>query len=308
MKSLALLSNQLRLSYEVMGQPLVKSSGAAPISPLILIQGWACTKEDWDPLPSLLLPSGSHLKSFHSLLKYDHIGIGESSLPMANQKITMETLVKDLRELIGQVYGENRKCSLLGISLGGAVAQQYAISYPDQVTSLILGATTHGGNTAIPPPNPGVFKTFDAWKDKGEGGDPDHLRQIARNWLAINLPQSWIQQHPEEFAQRVEHFLMPTRRNEGIKAQLNAVGRINTASKLKQLFEKPQGSGGAFRIPTLILHGGEDQVLPVGNGKSLANLIPGAQFQLLKGAGHMFWVSHAAETAALIEQFLLRVQ
>jgi pimeloyl-ACP methyl ester carboxylesterase len=76
-----------------------------------------------------------------------------------------------------------------------------------------------------------------------------------------------------------------------ILLQLQAVGGHDTSARLPGL-----------RVPTLVLHGTRDPVLPAANGELIARLVPGARLELLDGAGHLFWHERPERTAELLRE------
>jgi pimeloyl-ACP methyl ester carboxylesterase len=74
-----------------------------------------------------------------------------------------------------------------------------------------------------------------------------------------------------------------------IQAQMQACVAHDTSRRLPEL-----------ELPTLVVHGTDDQMLPVENGQQIASLIPGARLELLNGVGHMFWVERPQRSAELV--------
>jgi pimeloyl-ACP methyl ester carboxylesterase len=80
-----------------------------------------------------------------------------------------------------------------------------------------------------------------------------------------------------------------------IMGQLQAIGGHDTASRLGQV-----------AAPTLVIHGTEDQMLPVSNGRTIAERIPGARLEIFEGVGHLFWVEEPDRTLALLREHAAR--
>ena len=257
--------------------------------PVILVHGWASTKEDWVQLPHQLLKATGR-----QIVTFDNPGIGESSLPLA--PISLASLGQDVLSLAAAL--NIPKFHLMGVSMGGMVAQQIALNDPAAaVASVILGCTTHGGATALPP-RMESFKTFDSWVDRcEEGGDTHeaeaHRKQIATKWLTENVSSEWLAGGADRLSLLRGEYLQGTRRSAGIKAQKGALARGN--------FSKVIGN---VKVPTLVLHGDQDTLMPVGNAELLAEKITGAKLRVLERAGHFFWISHVKETTEAVSSFL----
>jgi 3-oxoadipate enol-lactonase len=78
-----------------------------------------------------------------------------------------------------------------------------------------------------------------------------------------------------------------------IMLQVQAIGGHGTSARLADI-----------GVPTLVIHGDEDQMLPVANGRLIADRIPGARLEVLEGVGHMFWWEQPERSAALIADFV----
>jgi pimeloyl-ACP methyl ester carboxylesterase len=79
-----------------------------------------------------------------------------------------------------------------------------------------------------------------------------------------------------------------------IMLQMQAIGGRDTSARLPSL-----------ALPTLVIHGDEDQMLPVANGRLIASLVPDAQLEILGGVGHMFWWEQPARSAELVRAHAL---
>jgi pimeloyl-ACP methyl ester carboxylesterase len=245
--------------------------------PLLLIQGMSGSHLSWGD------PFLAELERDFALTAYDHRGIGRSSRMAA--PFSLVDLAEDAAGLLDAL--EIDRAHVLGISMGGMVAQELALRHPGRIDTLALGCTYCGGEQAALA-TPEILAMFrQAWGGagpaSGPGGAPSpppsgegllgtfaaHLSSgtLARMALAVPAPLAVI------------------------LLQLQAVGGHDTSARLPGL-----------AAPTLVLHGTRDPVLPAANGELIARLVPGARLELLEGAGHLFWLEQPVRTAALVRE------
>jgi pimeloyl-ACP methyl ester carboxylesterase len=155
---------------------------------------------------------------------------------------------------------------VFGVSMGGMIAQEFALTYPGRTISLILGCTTAGGPQSVPA-EPEVMAALGA---RGLMSPEEGIRAM--------LPYIYDESTPRE---RIEEDLEIRRRTfpkpEGYVAQFAGVMTFEAYSRLSQL-----------SAPTLVIHGENDRLVPCANGKLIADRIPGARFVPVKNASHIF--------------------
>ncbi len=171
-----------------------------------------------------------------------------------------------------------------GASMGGMVAQHLALLWPERVSRLVLACTSCGGPHAVPPSREAAAAV------QGRGArTPGEAYRLA---CTVLYATAWQAQHPDfienEVAERERHPV----RGGVFAAQQAAVRAHDTWESLPLI-----------TAPTLVLHGDEDAVVPVENGRILAERIPGAQLQVLPGRGHLFFHKSPAESAAEVLGF-----
>jgi pimeloyl-ACP methyl ester carboxylesterase len=158
---------------------------------------------------------------------------------------------------------------VVGLSFGGAVAQEIAIRHPERVRSLVLGATSGGGELYVPPEQPvrDFLRGLDELPaEEGLWGSIPYLyapRTRRRHALRIG----------EDVARRVTEPLDPA----DLRAQCTAARTHDAGARLDRI-----------TAPTLILHGEEDRMLPAENGRRLASAIAGAHLVTLPHGAHAF--------------------
>jgi pimeloyl-ACP methyl ester carboxylesterase len=179
---------------------------------------------------------------------------------------------------------------LLGVSFGGLLAQQLVHQAPQRVRRLVLAATAAGvpGLGGVP----GSPKAILALATPRRYRSPDYYRRVAGKLYGgqhRDDPDAALDGSDARFAQA------PT--VEGYAAPLYAVSFWTSLPWLWHI-----------RQPTLVLTGDDDPIVPVVNGRILANLNPNARLEIIRGGGHMFLLEQPARTAALTAAFLIGVE
>ncbi|MFL6090639.1 MAG: alpha/beta fold hydrolase [Aeromicrobium sp.] len=255
-----------RLAYERRG------SG----EPLLLIMGVAGHHGMWgEPFLEALA------KSF-DVVAFDHRGIGESA--RADREFTITELADDAAAVMGSVGWES--AHVMGISMGGTVAQELALRHPERVRRLVLGCTWPGTDGANPVWGASVGKLAEA----GMSGDAE---QSARLMFAANVSQTFAVEAGrfEEFASIAESVRVP---GPVVLMQMQAAAVFDSVDRLATL-----------GIPTLVIHGSADEVILPAAGERLAGLIPGSRFEEFDGVGHLFFWEQPDRSADLVTSHLL---
>ncbi len=244
-------------------------SGSGP--PLLMIMGMSGTALHWgEPFLELLRAS-------FEVIVYDHRGVGAST--RLEGPITIAQMTEDAVGLLSAL--ELDSAHVFGISMGGMIAQEMALSDPERIRTLTLGCTYCGGpGSALA--DPAALQGLTAAMMSG-----DRLRAIRAGW-EINVSPA-IAQDPDGYGR----FLAIAQRRAVavpvVMRQLQAIAAHDTSARL-----------GAISAPTLVVHGTADQLLPVQNGRLIASLIPGARLEILDGVGHLFFWERPERSAELI--------
>jgi pimeloyl-ACP methyl ester carboxylesterase len=244
-------------------------SGSGP--PLLMIMGRSGTYAHWGE------PLLEQLRRDFELILYDHRGVGAST--RLEGQLTIRQMAGDAAGLLAAL--ELDSAHVLGISMGGMIAQELALTAPERIRTLTLGCTYCGG--------PGSVHT------------PEHVLQSMGEALASGVPErmiraAWEANVSPAFAandEAWERFLeISVRRRVAlgvIVEQTRACIEHNTAARLHEI-----------ELPTQLIHGTVDQVLPVHNGRMIDELIPGAQLELLEDVGHLFFWERPERSAELL--------
>jgi 3-oxoadipate enol-lactonase len=212
---------------------------------------------------------------------FDNRGTGTSS--RAPGPYTLGLLARDAVAVIDQVAGG--RAHVLGISMGGMVAQHLALDHPRQVDKLVLVSTHCGGARALLPlPHviPSLFPT---------PGTPADV--IVRTRLAAIAAPGWAEKNPEVLEERLQSSLRSPTPVRTYRAQIDAIMRSDRYPRLDEI-----------DAPTLVVHGDADALVPYANGELLARRIPDAKLHTLRGVGHLPMWEAPDETARVIVDFL----
>ncbi|HWN73492.1 MAG TPA: alpha/beta hydrolase [Solirubrobacterales bacterium] len=244
--------------------------------PLLLIQGMSGTHVAWgEPFLTLLRES-------FDVVAFDNRGIGFSA-PI-DGPFTILEMAEDTAGLLDQL--ELESAHVVGISMGGMIAQELALAHAGRLRSLTLGCTYCGGPGSQLMPQENLEKLL-----AGLGsGDRD---KAIRAGYEVNLSPAF-RADENTYATFHEMATSVPAAKQTIELQAQAILGHNTSSRL-----------GEISTPTLIVHGTEDGVLPYPNGELIASLMSTARFETLAGVGHMFWWEQPERSAELIREHAL---
>ena len=216
------------------------------------------------------------------VIAFDNRGAGRSDKP--DEPYSIELLADDAAAVIEQLGA--LPAHVLGFSMGGYVALTLARRHPEAVASLVLVSTTCGGPGAEGVP----AATARAWRE-ASGLDPP---EFARRTMPLSFAPGWVDAHPAEF----EHALA---------ARLDHPTPAFAWRRQYDACEEFLAHGidvGAIAVPTLVLHGTADRVVPYANAALLLERIPGARHVALPGAGHLALLERPDEVNTAILDFL----
>jgi pimeloyl-ACP methyl ester carboxylesterase len=174
---------------------------------------------------------------------------------------------------------------VLGISMGGYVAQELAIRHPAMVRSLILGCTSCGGQRAVLM-SPARREKFTANK----GLSPE---EILRKDMDLYFSDEHIRNHPEKIEEFIRISLRYYQPPDAFFRQFSACLNHDTADRLQHV-----------SVPTLIVAGDDDPLVPSENSTILKALIPGSELVFFPNRRHCFFMEDAHRFNEMVIQFL----
>jgi 3-oxoadipate enol-lactonase len=244
-------------------------SGEGP--PLLLIMGMSGTALHWGE------PFLAELRRDFEVIAYDHRGVGASS--RLEGSLTIAQLARDAAGLLDALGIAS--AHVLGISMGGMVAQELVLARPDLVRTLTLGCTYCGGpGSSLTAPD-----VFQRLAEPMMAGDREG--SLRAGWEINVSPQ--MARDPEA---RERFMQIATARAVAvpvIMAQLQAIAGHDTSARL-----------GTVTTPTLVMHGTEDLLLAPENGRLIASLVPDARLEIFDGVGHLFFWEQPQRAAELL--------
>ena len=242
-------------------------------APLLLIHGLGYARWGWEPV----LPE---LAEQFDVILFDNRGIGESDAPPG--PYTVAEMAADAVQVLDEA-GVAR-AHVVGTSLGGMIAQELALAYPERVDRLVLACTTPGGQKAHPMPQVTVALMAEAATLEPAVA----LRRFVENALA----PATVAAHPELVEQIMAHRLATAQQPAAWAAQASAGATFDAYDRL-----------GGLAAPTLVQHGDEDVVVDPRNADLLVELLPDARLERVPG-GHLFFWEAPEQFVASVAAFL----
>jgi pimeloyl-ACP methyl ester carboxylesterase len=263
-------SGNVDVAYDVEGQ------GRQTV---LLVMGLGGRALDW----GVDFPAA--LAADYRVVRVDNRGVGAS--PRASGGYELGDLARDAMAVLDAVGAQ--KAHVVGISMGGMIAQLMALEHASRVDRLVLMSTNFGGPT-LEPPHPDAMALFDPTTFLERGKDPV---EMFRHTLSVISAPGFVDRDSRAVANLLENVRKQPTHPGAFMAQLQAVLMSDRSELVRQIRQR-----------TLVIHGDEDRLIPPSNGRALAERIPGARFALLEGCGHMPMWEKPRELAALVKDFL----
>jgi 3-oxoadipate enol-lactonase len=239
--------------------------------PLLLIMGLGYPSVAWYRTRPVLA------RKFRTIA-LDNRGVGQSDMPAGPYPIPL--MAADAAAVLDAAGVES--AHVFGISMGGMIAQEFALQYPQRVRSLILGCTASGGPNAVRA-EPEATQMLMA---RGKMTRREAALAALPFIYHPHTRQEWIN---EDLKVREPWFPHP----DAYTAQLQGILAWEAYSRLHQI-----------HAPTLVIHGECDRLVPPSNGKLIAERIPGAKLVLLPAASHIFTTDQTEAAHKAILEFL----
>ncbi len=246
--------------------------------PLLLIQGVSGHHRMWGE--AFL----NRLAEHFDVVAFDHRGIGTSA--RAEEQFTLVDLADDAAAIMDHLGWED--AHVLGISMGGAIAQELVHHHPERVRRLVLGCTSPGAGdeAGVEVGGPGVS----AFGEAVASGDHEVAAGIMFR-ANVSAAFAAVPGNLEEFKSTSQSLRVP---GPVVVMQVTAAFSHDAIDRLPDV-----------TTPTLVIHGTEDAIMLPGAGEWLASLIPEAKFELMDGAGHLFYWEQPDRAADLVIDHLL---
>ncbi len=258
----------LKLRYEIRGA----------VEPVALIMGFSASGRGWGE-PFLKL-----MESQFKIFVIDNRGTGESDKPDAPW--TMDDMAADIACVLD--HANTPRAHIFGISMGGMIAQTFALNYPSRTRGLVLGCTNCGASKGIAAPPEAVAALMPT------PGIP--AEEQARRAFAVACGKAFLDSArgqailDREIAEMGNYPATPVHT---FARQFGAISGFDSFARL-----------GEIKSPTLIIHGDDDSIVPHKNAEILHGAIAGSKVHILKTAGHMFFWEAPEESVSVAADFL----
>lgn len=245
-------------------------------TPLLLFEGWGYDSWMW----FRQIPEFS--KEYKCIV-VDNRGVGKSSKP--DYPYEMQMFANDALAVLDHL--KIKKTHVLGISMGGYIAQEFVISYPEKVISLIIASSSFGGPNAIKASDDVQAKLFASPTETLSNDQAYQMRMsvvVSKEWLHQNKKlmdeiRVWREQNPQPIYASVN--------------QAHASSVFNVEDKV-----------GSIKVPTLIIHGSSDRVVPPKNAQLLHDKIQKSKLVFIDNGQHWSFIEQFNEFNQNVLDFL----
>ena len=243
--------------------------------PLLMIHGLRDISDNWDST----LTRG--LSQKYKLVLFDLPGSGRSEL--SNKEPSIKLFAEETSILM-DTLGIS-KAHIIGMSLGGMIAQELVLNYPMKVEKLVLCSTRSG----ISRQNPPSIKTIAEFKSNRK---PLSSEDMVRNSVNFLFTEEFIKNNPGYIEDHIQRRLSVSPSKKGLMGQTKAAMDFDSYERLSMI-----------NVPTLILHGKKDIMIPPENASVLAEAIPNAKLVVFENSAH-FLAEDADKVLEAIMNFL----
>jgi pimeloyl-ACP methyl ester carboxylesterase len=263
--------------------------------PIILHNGASDNMDAWDPvLLSKLAPN-------NTVIVFDSRGIGNTT--SGTEPYSVQVLANDTAGLMNAL--KIQQANILGFSLGTSITQQFAITYPDKVSSVILIAGTCGGKDGIPKPS--EFYKLQADIVNKTLNNVTITNEEFKSLVTASLGSGWIKLYPES-AEIPENMTLSAAKP-GLSPEM-----MNNQNNLGLAWEATNWNGVCDELakidkPLLVLTGTDDNYyMPHENALVIASKVPWAWLVQIKDAGHAVPDQYPEEVGMILNTFLSTIQ
>jgi len=253
-------TNDINIYYRIVGEGF----------PLVAIMGLAGNSDWW--------PDGfiRRLGQDYRVILIDNRGAGRTDAP--DMEYSIPLMARDTRGLM-QVLGIQR-AHVMGISMGGMIAQEIALCFPEVVEKLVLGCTNCGPRHSIPAA-PETLQTL-----------ADSISSPEKTLDLVFTPE-FISNHPEKVREFVRSIGISPMSPQSFYRQLGAIQAFDSFERLPQI-----------KHETLVIAGDKDVLVPPRNSEILARHIPAARLSFIPGGGHLFIDQYPDLVYTILKEFL----
>lgn len=257
--------NGIEIAYELRG-----GSGA----PIVMIHG---AQGDQTMFAGMAAAFANRFR----VLTFDQRGSGLSDKPDLEYSIAM--LADDTAALMDHVGFS--AAHVIGVSMGGTIAQELMLRHPHKVLSVVLGCTTPGGPNSVRLSGGALAEAYST--------RPMSAEERGKALAEAAFTKGYLERHPE-----IVKGMIEARRNRPLDE--SALGRRMNAIRDFDAYDRLA----RIKCPTLVITGKNDALVPWENSRILAERIAGAKLVVLEPAGHCFWLEQPEQSAEAIGTFI----
>jgi len=240
--------NDIHIFYEVHGEGF----------PLMMIMGFTGNTSWWDPRWIQTLS-----KKF-KIVAFDNRGAGRTDI--SDREYSIKLFADDTAGLM-DALGIPR-ANVLGISMGGMIAQEFVLNYPEKLKKVVLCSTHCGGARSVQASEE-VLRTLTADRSGVS------VEEVARMTIPLFFTEDFLKNTPGVEELVIEQISKNPISNESFMRQMSAIMKFDTYDRLSQV-----------KTPTLILRGKQDILIPPENGSILEKAIPGSRLVSFENCAH----------------------
>lgn len=267
---------------EALSMPKVKANGIefyyeihGEGKPLVLLEGLGYASWMWKE-------QAAQLAQHFQVIIFDNRGVGYTDKP--DMDYTIQLFAEDTAEILKALKID--KAHVMGASMGGFIAQEFAITHPEMVDRLILCCTSFGGPNSVPIPE-------ETLKIMMQGGGKDRSVESARYSISTALNKSTLELHQDIIDFIITEQMNNPQPKHAYQRQLFAGASFNSQDRVHNI-----------TADTLILAGRGDRVVPFENAQLLYEKIPQSKLVIFEDAGHLFFMEKPEEANQTIIDFL----
>lgn len=266
-----------RLSPHGLNYRLIRSESGSQTPPVVLVMGYGGSLLSWPPA------FVHELAQKRDVLIFDNRGTGKSGKLERGADLRMIHFVEDLHKLLEHLQWG--RVDLLGYSMGGCIALEFASQHPGQVRKLVLQSTTAGG---------ALYTSSDQdVKERIMNPRGTTFDEMFFDFFSICFSESAFEKHRPDLQVICEQSRPYPTSPMVLLAQLAAFRNFDASTFVNGL-----------QAQALLIHGLNDRLIKPENGKSLAEVLPGCQTLFLPETGHCPHIEHKAIVVDRINKFL----
>lgn len=248
---------------------------------VLFVSGLGMRGEQWTPLSRTFIAKGFRA------IQFDNRDIGRST-KMDGVDYSVADMARDTFAVLDHAGVD--KVHIVGISMGGMITQEMILTQPERFSKAVLMATWAGGQTMKMPESRIVEMLVPRIDPTDMAAVEAHLRQL---YSAITAP-GFAEKNGYLIDMIVSFALEQRVASDSVARQLRAIGKFSAWDRLPDA-----------QVPTLVIHGDADPLIPYENGVALSERIPGAKLRTLPNVGHLVPLEAPFETFGSILDFLV---